>query len=359
MKKLDLYILKKFLGTFFFMISLFVIIAIVFDISEKIDDFLEKEAPLKAIITQYYFSFIPWLYSILSSLLIFLAVILFTSTMAQRNEIVAILASGTSFKRMLLPYLISATLLFSISIYLSNFIIPITNGMKLDFENQYSKSHGSNLSTQNIHREIEPGTFIYMKNFNNRRLIGYKFSMEKIEHGKVTEFLRAEQIRWDTLKTKWVIENYHVRDIIDGKEILHKGMRKDTTLNFHPSNFSSKVNFIEALNYHELTEYIEEEKARGSKRVKFYEFEHFKRFAIPFSIFPLTLLAVSLASQKMKRGMGLHLTIGISLALVYVFLGKIAEVFCIQGGLPADWAVWTPNLIFVVIAGIFYWKAPK
>lgn len=359
MKKLDLYIIKKFLGTFFFMISLFVVIAVIFDISEKIDDFIEKEAPLKAIITEYYFSFIPWLYSILSSLLIFLAVILFTSQMAQRNEIIAILSSGIRFKRMLFPYFISALILFFLSIFLNNWIIPQTNQIKLDFESKYYKKKSYNHRTHEIHREISPGSYVYIDNFDGKRQKGYKFALKRFEDGKVVEFLRSQQIKWNSDKQKWTIINYHTRDIINGEEVLSSGSRLDTTFNFVPEDISARVSFIEAMDYNEITNYIEKEKQQGSQRVKFYEFEHYKRFAIPFSIFPLTLIGLSFASRKKKRGVGLHLATGITIGAFYVFFNKVAEVFAVKGGLPADWAVWTPNIIFSIIAVVSYFKTPK
>ena len=359
MKKLDLYIIKKFLGTFFFMISLFVVIAVIFDISEKIDDFLEKEAPFSAIITEYYFSFIPWLYSILSSLLIFLAVILFTSQMAQRNEIIAILSSGIRFKRMLFPYFLSALILFFISIFLNNWVIPKTNQVKLDFESKYYKTKSYNVRTHQIHREINPDSYVYIDNFDGKRLKGYKFTLERFENGKVVEFLRAQQIKWDKEKQLWTIINYHTRNIENGVETLIKGSRMDTTFNFTPQEISAKVSFIEAMDYSEITEYIDKEKARGSQRVKFYEFEHYKRFAIPFAIFPLTLIGLSFASVKKKRGVGLHLASGITIGAFYVFFNKVAEVFAVKGGLPADWAVWTPTIIFSIIAVYSYFKTPK
>lgn len=360
MKKLDLYIIKKFLGTFFFMISLFVIIAVIFDISEKIDDFIEKDAPFSAIITQYYFSFIPWLYSILSSLLIFLAVILFTSQMAQRNEIIAILSNGIRFRRMLLPYFVSATVLFFISIFLNNWIIPKTNQIKLDFEAKYYKTQNYNIRTHQIHREISPGSYIYIDNFDGKRKKGYKVSFEEFKDGKLVKFLRAQQIKWDDKKELWTIINYHSRSIGDnGTELLDKGSRLDTVLTFEPKDIASKVSFIEAMDYNEISEYIDKEKQRGSQRVKFYEFEHYKRFAIPFSIFPLTLIGLSFASRKKKRGVGLHLATGITIGAFYVFFNKVAEVFAVKGGLPADWAVWTPNIIFTLVAIVAYFKTPK
>lgn len=360
MKKLDLYIIKKFLGTFFFIISLFIVISIVFDISEKLDDFLERDAPFKAIVFEYYFSFIPWLYSILSSILIFLAVIFFTSLMASRNEIIAILSSGISFNRMLLPFGIAATILFLISVTLNNFVIPKTNAMKIGFEEKYYHYRGVGTHSDHFHRQIDDNTYIYIKSFNVHKAVGYKVALKKFENGELKSFLRASQIKWDTTSHKWQLDNYHIRFFEnDGSERLVSGLKKDTLLNLIPKDLEFRESNTSALSYFKLKEYIEEEKRKGSTLVAFYEFEHYKRFAIPFSIFPLTLIAVSFSSRKLKKGLGINIFIGITLGCIYVFLGKVAEVFTIKAGIPAMWAIWTPNFIFAFIAFYAYKKTPK
>jgi len=359
MKKLDLYIIKKFLGTFFFIIGIFILITIVFDVSEKIDDFLDHNAPLKAIVFDYYCTFIPWLYSTLNALIVFLAVIFFTSKMASNNEIMAILSSGISFNRMLFPYMLSAVFLFVVSIFINHFIIPITNQRKLDFESKYYHESNHIDLGSNIHRKLKPDVFLYISNYGNFSKTGYNFSIDQMKNGQLVRQFKAERLVWDTLTGKWSAKSWRERTLDGLKETFKSGESKDTALSFRPEDFSEKPNLISTMNYFEITQFIDEEKQKGSAFVKRYELELHKRTAIPFSIIILTLIGVSIASRKIKGGLGMHLVYGISLGLVYVFLSRVGEVFATNTNLPSAFAVWLPNIFFSVVAYFIYKFAPK
>lgn len=355
-KKLDKYILSKFLGTFFLIIALFILIAVVFDISEKVDDF--DKFTIGEIIFDYYFSFIPWLYNLLTPILVFIAVIFFTSQMANKTEIIPILASGISFNRFLRPYLIGASFLFTLAFLMSHFLIPKTNKKKVEMENIiYSNSHM--IDNTNVHKEIEPGVYIYMKNYSKKSDIGYGFKLDKINHGELTYQFTATNIKWDHNTNRWIARNWSER-IINGKEeILKQGASIDTVFNFTYHEFHKSPYIIETMDFFEIDEFIEEERAKGSVYVKIFELELIKRTSNPFSIFMLTLIGACIAAKKVKGGTGMHIVYGLSLALLYIFLGKIAETFAVKTAIPTVLAVWIPNIIFIGVTYLIYKKAPK
>jgi len=282
LKKLDWYIISKFLGTFFYALMLIICIVVIFDVSEKIDDFLEKEAPLRAIVFDYYFNFIPYFANLFSALFTFIAVIFFTSKLAGDSEIIAILSSGVSFKRLLVPYFISAFILTIFSFVLINWVIPPANKKRLEFEEKYIRVR-YRYDDKNIHKQILPGTFVYMESYNNIYNIGYKFSIEKFENGKLISKLLSDYVQWDTTINKWKITNYVIREISNDKEIVTSGRRIDTTLNMYPDEFYRRTNAVEAMNYQELNEFIEDEIMIGSDNITLWKIEKNKRFAFPFS----------------------------------------------------------------------------
>ena len=288
MKKIDIYIIKKFLGTFFFAISLLIIIVVVFDISEKIDDFIEKEAPLKKILFSYYLNFIPYFVNLFSYLFTFIAVIFFTSKMASDSEIIAILSSGISFRRFLVPYIISAVLIGLMSFYLANFLIPRTNQKMMAFEKIYIKNPRRNRDI-NIHMQISPGTFIYLESYNNVTNVGNKFSMEDFENNKLVYKLSSERIIWDSITGKWKLKNYTIRMLDGFDEKIIKGNEMDTLLNLHPREFTLIIEDIKTMNFSELRAFIEKERLKGTKNIKDYEVEKHKRIAFPFATIVLTL----------------------------------------------------------------------
>lgn len=357
-KILDWYIIRKFLGTFFFALGLIIAIAIVFDISEKIDDFLEKEAPMRAIVFDYYLNFIPFFGNLFSPLFVFISVIYFTSRMASQTEIVAILSSGVSFKRMLVPYMVGAAILASISLYLNNYVIPHSNTTRIAFETKYIKNPFI-YKNKHVHRQIAPGEFIYFESFNNIDKVGYQFSFEKFKDGKLTYKLLSDRVIWDSVKTKWTVESYFIRQIDGMNERVESGFQKDTTFAFTPDEFSRRSNYIETMDTGVLNDFIKQEQSRGSEEVPFYLVEKYRRTSFPFATFILTIIGVSLSSRKVRGGIGVQIGAGILLSFTYIMFMQVSQTFATNGNMPALLAVWLPNIFFSIIAAYLLRSAMK
>lgn len=358
MKKLDIYIIKKFLGTFFYAISLLILVVIVIDISEKIDDFLEKNAPLKDIILVYYVNFIPYFVNLFLYLFTFIAVIFFTSKMASNSEFVAILSSGISFKRLLVPYLLSAFILSLLSFYLANWLIPQTSAKRRAFINTYVQQL-SVAKDRNIHLQIDPKTFVYVDSYNNENNTGYKFSIEKIDERGLYYQMHADQIKWDTLTNRWALKHYVVRELNGLEERIKRGVMLDTNINVTPSDFIIEKSNYEVMDFSELSEYILKERKKGASDLQFYEVEKQKRIAYPFATIILTVIGVSLSSRKVKGGIGLHLGFGIAISFAFILFMQITTVFATYGNLSPVVAVWIPNIIFGTLALYLLKMAPK
>jgi lipopolysaccharide export system permease protein len=360
MKKIDFYIIKKFLGTFFLSISLIIIIVIIFDISENLEDFLRSDPPpsLKAIIFDYYLNFIPYFLNLFSPLFTFIAVIYFTSKMASQTEIVAILGSGISFSRMLRPYMITALLLTLLSFYLGNFLIPHTNKNMMNFKTNYIHNKFRN-NDRNIHMQIAPGTFIYVESYNVDDNRGTRFTMEKYNSGVLYYKMAANNIVWDSIRKMWAINNYTVHLINGMNEKLYGGIKKDTSINLTPDDFYRQSDDIDLMNFSQLRKFINEEKLKGSDNIKYYEVEKHRRIASPFSTFILTIIGVSVSSRKMRGGIGAHIAAGLALTFAYILFSRIFETFATFGNLTPMVAVWIPNAIFLAIALFLLKIAPK
>lgn len=354
-KIIDFYITWKFLGTFIYSIALIISIATIFDISENLDEFISNDIPTRDIIFDYYLNFIPYFANLFSPLFTFIAVIYFTSKMAYNSEIIAILSSGVSYKRLMRPYLVSATIIAIFTYILGNHIIPGSNKGRVDFRNTYINK-GKMQTERNIHRQIEPGVYIYMHSFTGNN-VGYRFTLEKFEDRKLTEKLTADNIRWDEETSKWIINNYWLRKFHNGYETIEKGYRIDTTLNMTPAEFKMESNLMETLNTPQLNAEIASMRLRGVNSVN-YDIEKHKRRSGPFSSFILTIIGVSLASRKIKGGLGLHLGLGLLLSFSYILFQQIAVVFSINGNVPPAIAVWIPNILYSLIALMLYkWAA--
>lgn len=358
MRTIDTYIIKKFLGTFFYTLVLIISIAVIFDISEKMDDFIEKEAPFKAIVFDYYMNFIPYFANLFSSLFTFIAVIYFTSRMAFNSEIIALLSSGISFNRLLVPYFISASVIAIFSFVLNSFVIPPANEVRLEFEDTYIRNPYRNFD-RNIHKQIMPGVYIYMENYNNIYDIGYKFSIEKFEDGLLKSKLMSDYIKWDTTINKWQINNYYIRNIDGIKETIETGKRIDTTLNITPADFIRRISAVEKMDYFQLNDFIDEQILQGADDIEPYLIEKYKRFSIPFATFILTLIGVSVASRKIKGGIGLHIGIGIFISFAYILFMQFSTVFAVSGNVNPLLAVWIPNIFFTFVSIFLYRIAPK
>lgn len=355
--KIDFYIIKKFLGTFFYAIALIISISIVFDISEKIDDFLSKDVALKAIVFDYYLNFIPYFANLFSGLFTFIAVIYFTSKLAYNTEIIAILSSGVSYNRLMRPYIVGASVIVLFSYTLGNYIIPPANKKRVDFSIKYiwTKKSGTE---RNIHRQIEPGVFVYIDSYNPSTDVGYQFTIEKFTDKILVSKLTSEYIKWDREKKKWVIHNYAIRDIQPYSEKIRTGNEIDTTLNMIPEDYQTVENVVETMTLPVLNESISVLRLRGVNTID-YEIEKHKRVSGPFSAFILTLIGVSLASRKIKGGIGFHLGLGLLLSFSYILFMQVTTVFA-TSGLLAPWlAMWIPNIIYGGLAFFLYRRAAK
>ncbi len=355
--KIDFYIIKKFLGTFFYAIALIISISIVFDVSENIDDFMSKDVPLKAIAFDYYLNFIPYFANLFSGLFTFIAVIYFTSKLAYNTEIIAILCSGVSFNRLMRPYMVGAAVIAMFSYMLGNYVIPPANMKKVEFRNKYIGTRNPG-SERDIHRQIEPGVFIYMTNYNASNDVGYKFTIEKFEDRKLVSKLTSEYVKWDREKKKWVIHDYTIRTIDGYKETISKGVEIDTTLNMTPEDYQIVENIVETMTLPALNASIDNLKLRGVNTID-YEMEKHRRRAGPFSAFILTIIGVSLASRKIKGGIGFHLGLGLLLSFSYILFMQVTTVFATSGTLAPWMAMWIPNLLYGALAFYLYRRAAR
>ncbi|MBL4586624.1 MAG: LptF/LptG family permease [Flavobacteriales bacterium] len=355
---LDRYILKQFLGTFFFTVGLIICVVIVFDMSEKIDNFIEHDLSLAEIVFDYYIYFIPFFVNLFSPLFIFIAVILFTSRMAYRSEIVAILSSGISFYRLMVPYFIGCTVLAAMSLALNHLVIPKANEQRILFENTYInrpwKFYG-----RNQHYQIHPGTYIYFDSYSAERMTGYKFAMEKFEDGELVYKLISDHIVYDTTIQKWSVKKYYERTFDGVTETLTRGEKLDTMYAFHPKDFGQRLKMVEAMDYWQLNDFIATEEMRGSDYLGYFKVEREKRTSMPFAAFILTLIGVSLASRKVRGGIGMHIGYGLMLSFSYILFMQVSQTFAIEGNMPVMLAVWIPNIMYFFLGGFMLYKAPK
>ena len=373
LKILDKYILRRFIGTFFFSITLMLTIFIVFDLSEKLQDFIALNIPVKEIILEHYLNFIPYYGNLFSPLFTFIAVILFTSKMAYKTEFVAILSSGTSFKRILRPYMIGATIITVMSLILNHFIIPKSNKIRIGFEDKYINS-GYVTDERNIHRQIAPGTSLYLSDYNNSLNIANHVTIEKIVHNKQTYMLKAESMQWDSLSKSWNLTDVFERTLIYSKlDSTKKGKpkfifkethqfypTKNMKIDFSPKDMMRFLSKIEVMPYSELKEFIAKEKLKGSSRIEFFEVEMYKRTAFPFATFILTIIGVSISTRKIRGGVGLHIALGLVLSCVYILFMHISTTFATSGlSIQPLLAVWIPNIVFSFIALFLYKNAQQ
>lgn len=358
MKIIDRYIVRKFLGTFFLTIGLILAIAVVIDISEKIEDFMSAGASVKEIVVDYYLNFLAFYGNLFSSMIVFIATIFFTSKMTNLTEIVAILTGGVSFRRMLWPYFIGASIIAVLSLLFSHFIIPRSNVTRLHFEWAYISDKTQD-RFQDIHRQVKPGHLVYFENYTPDRASGYHFTYEVIKDHQLQSKLKADFIRFDTLTSKWRLDNYSLRVITQHGERIESGARLDTALAFKPGEITPLVYTAEMMPTPELLDFIEREKLRGSENINFYLIELHKRSSWPIATYILVLIAVSLCSKKTRGGLGLNMALGLGLCVAYIFFMQISTTFATLGNFPPMLAVWLPNMVFAVVAAFLYRIAPK
>ena len=357
MKRLDWYIIKKFLGTFFFSIVLILSIAIVFDLTEKIDDFFENQVPLREIIWDYYIPFLPYYMNMFSSLFIFISVIFFTSKMAGNSEIIAIQAAGMSYHRLMVPYAISATILFVLAVVLGGWVIPRTSERMLSFTDRYVE-HFTKENARNIQMEVEPGCILYIESFQHRSGIGYRCSIERFEGKTLVMRTTADRIYYDSLEC-WHLDNYTQRTFSGMHETLERGQRKDITMPVIPDELFITAQHAQQMTTPELRHYIQRQRERGSGNVKAFEVEWHKRWANPLGAFILTLLGVTMSSRRVRGGMGKNLGIGIVLTALYILFSTASTTFSVNNVMSPFMAAWLPNIVFLIIAVPLYIRASR
>ena len=359
LKRLDRYIIVKFLGTYFFAIILIISIAVVFDINENIDRFINNKAPIEAIIFDYYLNFIPYYTNLFSPLFVFIAVIFFTSKLAENSEIIAMFSTGMSFKRLMVPYMISAAIISLVTFALSTEVIPTGSVTRLKFEELYKKKKSVNYA-RNIQLEVDTGVIAYMERYEDYNKTGYRFSLDKFENHKLVSHLTARRITYDsTTYHKWTIKDYMIREMHGMREKITRGDQLDSIIKMEPQDFLITRGQQETMTSPQLREYINKQKQRGFANIKEFEVEYHRRIATSFAAFILTLIGVSLSSRKTKGGMGLHLGIGLALSFSYILFQTIAATFAVNGTMPPVIAVWIPNILYSFIAFYLYQKAPK
>lgn len=359
---LDRYIIYKFLSTYIFLIAIIVLIAVIFDFNEKIDKLTQSQAPLQKIISDYYINFIPYFANLFSPLFVFIAVIFFTSKLADNSEIIAMKSNGMSFRRLLRPYMVSAALIALTTFLLGAYVIPKSNVARVNFENRYIKKKTDVSSIDNVQMQVDTGVVAYITHFDNVTKSGYGFSLDKFVDKKLVSHLTAKTIRYDTLSERqysWTIHQYDIRTLKGMREKLEHGEKLDTVIIMEPKDFFYVRGQQETMTLPQLHDFIERQTLRGAAGVSTFEVEYHKRFATPFAAFILTLIGVSLSCEKRKGGMGASIGVGIALSFAYILFQTISATFAINAGWPAMVSVWIPNILFAFIALILYKRTPQ
>ena len=358
-RKMDWYIIKKFLGTYFFAIALIISIAVVFDVNEWIDNFINNKAPIKAIVFDYYANFIPYFSNLFSPLFVFISVIFFTSKLAENSEIIAMMSTGMSFKRLLRPYMISAAIISIMTYGMGAYVIPKGNVTRLNFEDQYKKKKKQEY-VRNVQVEVDSGVIAYMERYENYNKTAYRFSLDKFVDKKLVSHLTARSAIYDTTTVnKWTLKNYMIREMDGMRETITKGERLDSIIKMEPQDFLIMKGKQETMTSSELSAYIERQRRRGFANIKEFEIEYHKRIAMSFASFILTIIGVSLSSRKVKGGMGMYLGVGLALSFSYILFQTVSATFAVNGNASPFLAVWVPNIVYTFIAIYLYRKAPR
>ena len=360
LKILDRYIIRKFLGTYIFAIAMIIIVVVIFDYVEKIDGFTQTHAPFKSIMLDYYLNFVPFFVNQFSALFTFIACIFFTSKLAYQTEIVAMLSGGMSFRRLMWPYFIGASVITILSLGLSLWVIPISQRTCVAFEQQYIPRRQRFQYDRHIYRQIEPGTFAYIRGFSKNSSQASFVAIEKYDGSTIVGTLEASEVKFDAETKRWTASRYIVRSFDEeGNELFTQHRNLDTLINLDIVELGNLQALIKTMNIVELNDFIDQQRATGSDSIRQIEVEHHTRYAYPIGTFILTLIGVSLSSRKVRGGTGLHIGIGIALCFSYILLNRIFEEFAKGGSMPTLLAVWLPNIIYTIIGIYLYRKAPK
>ncbi len=364
MQKLDWYILKKFLVTFFFCLLLFTAIAVAVDSSEKTDDFVKTNLSTFKIIREYYFGFVPWIWSLLFPLFVFIAVIFFTSKMAIRSEIIAILASGTSYNRFLRPYVIGGIFLALMLWFGSRYLIPKANAIKSNFQTTYIDKGDPTKNQRDpcdrcFYRRIDTNTYMGIKSYDTATRSAPIFFLERVKDNKVVYNLRGGPASWDTATRKWKLHNVIERRVDSTGETVKRYDTMHLNISLKPSELRKDEYLKDKLTTPQLAAFIRQEEQRGTEGLSILKVERYRRTATPASVFLLTLIGAVIASRKTRGGSGMHLALGITIAALYILSDRFSTVFATKGNLPPFLAAWLPNIVFALVAYRLYRKTPK
>ena len=363
---LDRYIIKKILSTFFYVVLILVAIIAVIDITEKIDKFSKNNLGVDAVLG-YYGDFIPWIAGLLTPITVFISVVYVTSRMAAHTEIIAILSSGVSFKRLLVPYIMASFVIASITFYLNGWVIPKSNQDRILFEMQYFKNN-NNSNRGNIHMQIEPSVYLFIQSYNSQTNNGFQFSLERFDNNRLIEKITAENIQWDSVKQKWTLR-YWKKKMVDSLftvrhgpssvSLASKGESLDTTLSVTPKDFDNNDRNYDGLTMGELTDHIAKMKFRGSTGVEIYEVEKQIRFASPFTVFVLVFMGVIVSARKNRGGTGFQIALGFLLSFVFILFFTMTRTYAETGSLSPFLAAWLPNSVFAIISLGMYKYVPR
>ena len=361
LKKLDLYIIKKYLTTFLFTVLIFSLIAIVIDFSEKVEEFIDESLGPEQVIREYYINFVLFINARILPLYVLISVIFFTSRMASNTEIISMLSAGISFRRIMVPYLVAASIVMGFHLLANHYLVPLANKQRLDFEHSYVWKESDKGKTRNVHMFLSPDTKIFVRDYYKRDSIGRKFRLEHFEGVDLVYMMTAEKLVWKGEPNNWQLDDYVIRTFDDINETILVGFREqlDTIIPLHPTDFVRYDDTKDQIPSNRLTEFIAEEKQRGIGNTKVYEVEYHRRTADAIAILIVTLIGMTVAARKVRGGMGLHLAIGVALGAIFIFLSQFSMTFASSESLSAFWGIWIPNLVFSVIAAVLIWKAQK
>ncbi len=358
---LDRYIFRKFLSTFFFTVLIFSLISMVIDFSEKVEDIIEEGISFRDVVLGYYPTFILWMSGLLWPLFTLIAVIFFTSRMAYNSEIISILNAGVSFRRLMRPYLMVSALLAAMLLMGNHYFIPLANAIRLDLTYTYFYQEKKVTSTRDVHMFLSPGNKVFLQSFRVRDSTANKFRIERFEDNQLVYLLEARRAEYLNAEEKWRLHSYEERwfDGLDERMVIGLNKTKDTTLNLSPADFLEEQEQQTTMPTYELRRLIRDKRARGVGNTKNYEIEFHRRTAEAFTIIILTIIGMSIASRKVRGGMGLHLALGIGLGAIYIFLSRFSIVFASGQSLSVVLGIWLPNLVFAGVAVFLVSRAQK
>lgn len=351
-KKLDQYIIRKFLTTFFFTALIFAMISVVIDFSEKIEDFIEEPITIKEIVVDYYPNFMMFIAGLLWPLFTLIAVIFFTSRLAYNSEIISIFNAGISFRRLMRPYLLSAGVIAALHLIGNHYVIPKGNKTRLNIEHTYIHKNDDKGKTRDVHLFLSPDTKAYIRFFRKQDTTARDFRIEHFKDKELVYMLKARSAEWLGPPNKWRLRNYEIREFdgLDEKIFFGTGKHMDTTLNLTPDDFVDYINQHTMMTSGELRKFIQKQRNRGVGNTAKYEIELHRRTAEAFTIFILTIIGMAIAARKVRGGMGLHLAMGVGISAIFIFLSRFAVVFATGQAIPILLGIWIPNLVFSLVA---------